>query len=513
MDGFDVPDSPAWWLNHLALKFDARDTTFDLTVDNLTRVPVGPIRTRRQRFNLLWSYYVGRPPMPQVAEDYTDTFQDVLRKGRATYAPMCIKSMLDRMQLNGVRTGVGGSGPTGDDVAKRIMQYSAFAAAFKDLLSYLFAMSEGYLMAVPAMPGAVDRTPLITAEDPRFCVGEPDPHNPNQLRAALKVGYDPVLQREIAWLFLRGRRYQASRKSAEYFNRGFSATGFDWDEDAGGADGVAMPELDGIGQVPVIRFVNDRGMGEYEPHIDLLDRINDTILQRIVLTWYQSFRQRAVIGDIEGDEDDQDSPIEEIDWNDVFRADPGALWRVPDGTKFWESSQADLTPVITAIRDDVKEFAAVTSTPLHLITPDAAQGSAEGAALMREGLVFKVKDRRARIEPGLIEIFRIAFAFAGEPQRGKDIEMLWGAIESYSLGEKTNAVAQTRGILSRQRQLTDIMEMDPDEVAANEQEILQDQILYGQLSTPPPPTQVRMTEQVTERAQSGVIAPTATSVP
>lgn len=513
LDGLNDPGSPGWWLDYLARKFDARDTTYDLTVDNLMQQPVWPVRTRRQRFNLLWSYYIGSPPLPQVAQDFTDTFQSVLRKGRATYAPMCVTSMLDRMELLGVRTGVSGAGPRGDDVARRIMSSSGFAAVFKDLLTYVFAMSEGYLMVVPAMPDAADRTPLITAEDPRFCVGEPDPQNPTQLRAALKVGFDPVLSQEVAWLFVGGRRYKAVRQSAEYFNRGFSASGFQWDEDDGGSDGVLLPELEGIGQVPVIKFGNARKMGEYEPHLDLLDRINDTILQRIVITWYQSFRQRAVIADLEGAEDDQDSPVEEIDWNDVFRADPGALWRVPAGSQFWESGQTDLTPIITSIRDDVKEFAAVTSTPLHLITPDAAQGSAEGAALMREGLVFKVKDRRARINPGLVEAFKLAFAFAGEPQRATDIEMLWGAIESYSLGEKTNAVAQTRGILSRQRQLTDLMEMEPDEIVANEEELLQDQILYAQLTVPPPPTIVRMTEQVTDKSQPGQLAPTATAVP
>lgn len=512
MDGFEVQGSPAWWLSYLATRFDARDKTYDLTIDMMQQATF-PMRTRRQRFNMLWSYFIGRPPLPQVAHDYTETFQDVLRKGRATYAPMCVTSMLDRMELLGVRTNVGGVGPRGDDVARQIITNSGFAAAFKDLLTYVFAMSEGYLMVVPATPDSIDRIPLITAEDPRFCVGEPDPQNPTQLRAALKIGYDPVLGREFGWLFFDGRRYTASRKSGEYLNTGFSATGFEWDEDAGGADGIPMPEIAGIGKVPVIRFTNARGMGEYEPHIDLLDRINDTILQRIVLTWYQSFRQRAVIGDLEGDEDDLDSPVEDIDWNDVFRADPGALWRVPAGTQFWESTQADMTPILLSIRDDVKEFAAVTCTPLHLITPDAAQGSAEGAALMREGLVFKVKDRRARLNPGLGEAFKIAFAFAGEPERSKGIEMLWGAIESYSLGEKTNAIAQTRGILSRQRQLTDIMEMSPEEIAANDQELLQDQILNAQLTVPGPASIVRLTENVTSKAVDGQLAPTPNQVP
>ena len=511
MDGADVQGSPAWWLDFLGRRFEERDRTFDL-LDPARPVNLQPIpyRTRRQRLNMLWSYYIGQPPLPQVAQDYTDTFRDVLRKGRATYAPMAITPMMDRMQLLSVSTGVD-SNADGDDVARRIMEYSNFAAAIKDAFAYLFVMSEAYLMIVPAAPGSPDQTPLITAEDPRLCIGQPDPMNPNQLLAALKIGYDPMRQREIVWLFVDGKRYQASRMSTPYLGGAFTSQGFEWD-----GDPVEMPELAGIGSgVPIVQLVNARGMGEFEPHLDLLDRINDTILQRIVLTWYQSFRQRAVIGDLEGDEDDEDSPVEDIDWNDIFRADPGALWRVPKDVTFWESNQAELTPILTCIRDDVKEFAAVTATPLHLITPDAANQSAEGASLMREGLVFKVRDRRARVAPRLIEAWKIAFAFAGEPQRGKDIKLNWGNIESFSLGEKSSAIAQTRGILSRERQLTGIMEMTPDEAQQNLQELLQDQILDSQLTVPPPPNAVRMTETVTTQDKAGgqQLAPTPSQVP
>lgn len=474
MDGVDVQGSPAWWLNYLGQRFEERDRTFDLhDPGRSTSQQSVPYRTRRQRFNLLWSYFIGQPPLPTVAQDYSETFQAILRKGRATYAPMAITSMLDRMQLNAVDTDVD-STPDGDDTAARIMEYSNFAAAIKDAFEYLFVMSEAYLMVVPAAQSAADRTPLITAEDPRTCIGEPDPMNPNQLRAALKIGYDPVLRREIAWLFLDGKRFQASRAASEYLGGAFLAQGFEWD-----GEPVEMPELSGIGQVPIVRLVNARGMGEFEPHLDLLDRISDTILHRIVLTWYQSFRQRAVIGDLEGDEDDQDGPIEDIDWNDVFRADPGALWRVPADTKFWESNQAELMPILTSVRDDVKEFSAVTSTPLYLVTPDAASESAEGASLLREGLVFKVKDRRARVAPRLIEVWKIAFAFAGEPERAAGIKLTWGNIETASLAEKGSATSQSRGTLSRERQLVDIWGMTPSEAQTNLQELVQDQILTG----------------------------------
>jgi hypothetical protein len=485
VDGYNVPGTPEWWLNHLCAKFIARDTTYDL--QELFQQP-RIYRTRRQRLNMLWAYYIGCPPLPQVATGYTDTFRDVLRKGRATYAPMAITPMLDRMELNGVRTGVE-DGVEGDDVAKRIMDYSNFAAAIKDAFMYLFVMSEAYLMVIPAAPGSADRTPLITAEDPRFCIGEPDPMNPNQLQAALKLGYDPVQGRTVAWLFHDGKQYKAFGPSGTLaVQQGFSAASFEWD-----GLPVELPELAGIGQVPVVQLCNARGLGEFEPHLDLLDRINDAILQRIVITAYQSFKTRAVIGDLEGDEDDQDSEVEEIDFDAIFSADPGAFFRVPAGTTFWESNATDMSGLITAIRDDVKEFAAVTSTPLHLITPDAANGSAEGAALMREGLVFKVKDRRSRLNPRLVELWKMAFAFAGESDRTGNIELLWGPIESFSLTAKSDAATKMRGTMSRPRILQDIMEFTPDQIQQNEQELQQDAIMDLALGSAAA-DQVRVTE-------------------
>ena len=489
-DAIKNPGSPEWWLDYLLLKFNARDTTYDLqgiAPEGDWRQPVY-FRTRKERLNLLWAYYIGRPPLPRIGEKARDIFREVLRTARANYAAKAIQPIVDRMDLLGVRTGVT-DGVEGDDVAKRIMEYSNFAAAIKDALTFTFAMSDAYLMVVPAAENSADRTPLVTAEDPRFCIGEQDPENPNQLRAALKLGYDIVENKVMARLFLDGRKYTAScRGSDTWALASYGAAAFEWD-----GEPVELPELASVdAKVPIIQLPNARRMGEFEPHIDVLDRINDGIMNRLKIVAYQGAKQRAIIGDLEDETtNDEDQPIEPIDWDEIFDAAPDALWRVPEGTQFWESNAADITGILQAVRDDVKEFAAMTDTPLHLITPDAANQSAEGASLMREGLVFKVKDRRARLNPRLVLLFKMAFAFAGESDRANNIELLWGPVESFSLTEKSNAVAQTKGVLSRKRQLQDVMEMTPDQIEQNEQELQQDRIFDAAFapapSAPTPP--------------------------
>ncbi|AXN43459.1 Phage portal protein, SPP1 Gp6-like [Mycobacterium marinum] len=429
--------------------------------------------TPRHKFlDTLWSYYVGDPPLPQIEPEYHDVFRSLLRKSRSNYAPMCVAAMLDRLELQAVSTFVD-SDTDGDDLAAEIMDETGFAAFSKDLFAYGFGMGESYGMVVPGGPGDPvlsngRPSPSIHAIDPRRCIGVPDWRNPVRLSAALVRQYDPIMEQNIAFLFLPGWKWTLR-----------------WDTGKRKWDLVSeRPEpvvgLEKLGGIPIVRFDNLNGMGEYEPHLDVLDRIIDTTLQRIIGFWYQALRQRALRGD-EDEEEEEDSPdaaaAEPIDYDKLFRAGPGALWRIPKEFEIWESQQTDFGPLLTGKRDDVQEFAAVSSTPLHLISPDAAKGSAEGAGLLREALTAKVRDRRARFTPSLKLLWRMAFAFAGESERGKRMRLHWGPIEFRTLAEQASASSQAQGTLSTEDRCERIWQMPPDETARNMQRLTAEDLL------------------------------------
>jgi hypothetical protein len=100
----------------------------------------------------------------------------------------------------------------------------------------------------------------------------------------------------------------------------------------------------------------------------------------------------------------------------------------------WESGTVDLTGLRMAIKDDIIAFAAVTKTPLHYLTPDAAAGSAEGASMMREGLVYRVEDRRRRFEGPLAQVMALCFRLMGDSARADAlaIRTLWQPAERFS---------------------------------------------------------------------------------
>ncbi len=484
--------APAQWFDRLQARFTA--PTAERWQDNANR-PCDP-KPRNEQLDLLWSYFKGDPPLPQVADEFQDVFRDLLRKARCNYAEMCVTAVTNRMDLLAVSTGIDDSA-NGDDRAAELMEESGFAAQIKDLLDYYCAMGEAYAMVVPTVFG-----PIIHAIDPRRCVGIADPDNPTRLRAVLVKSYDVETDEEIAHLFLKGEKWTLQRDGSEWKRLSDKPE--------------VITGLDELGGIPVVRFLNKHGLGEYEAHVDVLDRIIDSTLTRMVLAKFQAFKQRGVSGDEdEEDEYDTEEPVvadggqptkQATNWGDVFQAGPGAVWKVPAGWQFWESGQADMSGTLQAKRDDVKEFAAVTHTPLYLITPDDANGSAQGAGLLREALTSKVRDRRARVTPGLKLLWRIVFAMDGDAQRGKKIKLHWGPIEFNSLAEKGSASAQATSVLSRRKVLEKVWEMDPAEIEENEIELAAQAILDGTQQPPTPPTTVAPVEgsQVTPVAASAV---------
>lgn len=459
LEGADQPRSPAWWLKILASELQDRrhgrsgSKTWTRTTGKPTRIRPG--------IDMLNDHLTGDPPLPGCADGWKDGFRETVRLGRLNVASLVVEAKADRMQLRGFRTAAAND-ELGDAKAREIMRETDLLVKADEVITGMLALADGYAMATPVGDGKI---PNVTAEDARECITAEDPATGETL-AALKMYRDTWDASDVAHLFIRtdeGRvEHWTARKRGSTgltSSRFYLSRAWEWDGEM-----THVPH----DQMPVIRFRNRYGVGEYERHLDTLDRINDQILNKLVIAKIQAFRQRAIKGLPEKRKQIVDGKMTEvdIDYSDAFIAGPGELWSVPKDADFWESTAVDLRPLLESIKDDLEHLAAVTSTPLHIITPDAAAGSAEGAGLMREQHVYAVENRRMLVDRRFAALMATCFAFMGDTDRAKpsEIEPIWGPSERYSLAEKADAASKAPQSLPLEAIQRDIWQYDPAEI-------------------------------------------------
>lgn len=460
-----VVRSPGWWMRRLSAKL------------------ADPVR--RDRLQLLWNYHRGHAPLPSGSDNARSAFESFQKKARSNFAELVVSAVSERMTPVGFRTAVDDDA-TGDAEVGNLWQRAGLAVTAGDVHDHMLALGEAYVIV-----GDLDdetEAPVITFEDPRYMVCETDAANDRKVLAALKVIYDDVAQEDRAYLYLPGEVWVARRPTPSYSTLSalsdiyrpqpyqrrepamFDGRAWEWDGERSGR----LPH----NRIPVVRFVNKYGMGEYEPHTDLLDRINKLILDRMVIAAMQAFRQRAIRNMPTAYPDDHPLAGQPIDYDDLFSADPAAVWLLPADAELWESALTDLTPILSAVRADLEHLAAVTRTPMHMLGPAGENQSAEGASLAREGLTFKVEDRQSRTSHPWTQVISLALLQLGQKDRADmaKLQTIWARADRLSLSEKADAASKLKDILPLRTLLITVMDMTPAEadrtMSEREEELL-----------------------------------------
>lgn len=464
-----------WWADRLVRRLQTRRYS-----PRWSRERPNPDGTRPP-YELLNDYLRGEPPLTGMNQKWSPTSREFLRLARMNYAPLLVGSVSDRIVPVGWRTAADDD-RDGDQVAAELAEANELQLRIADGLRWMLSMSESYLTVGPD-PG--NGFPAITAEDPRFLITADDILT-GRCRAALRVVRDEwddqdrmyvsvqnvPTEQPKQWVFYR------DTKGTSFTRWGIQRGGWEFSDDHGGDAGQVI-EGD---RIPIFPLVNEWGVGEYEAHLDVLDRINDQIFDRVTVAKQQAFVQRALKNLPREYPEDHALAGQPIEYDpNLFSADPGALWDLPPGTDIWEGKQSDLTGLRLVVKDDVEQLAAVTRTPLHMITPDAASGSAEGAATMREAHVFRVEDRRRRLESRLNRVMALALSKVdgAEPDRSKKVRTIWGPAERHSLQQKMSAAAQAKaGGLPQASIWTDIQGYTPADLPRLEKE-RRDDLLFA----------------------------------
>jgi hypothetical protein len=435
---------------------------------------------RQNRLTRLRSYRLGDPPAPSGAEAAREAYDAFVRKARLNLAELVVSALADRIQPVGIQTGQDDD-ETGDEEAGAMWRRAGMDVESADVHDMVLTYGEAYVIVGPkdGMTGA----PIVTAEDPRYIVGDPDPARPRFLRAALKVIYDDTTDEDRAYLYLPGQimvaRNAKTQRAASSLQAGTSRAPtlhldpntWEWDAERSGP----VPS----GQMPVVRFVNKDQMGEFEAHIDTLDRINHAILQQMVIATMQAFRVRAVKNLPAKDPETGKA----VDYADLLSLDPGSVWQLPAEVDLWESETTDLRPLLEAIKDDLERLAASTKTPMHMLAAGGVNQSAEGAQLQREHLVFKAEDRIARLRVSWNQVASLMLRVMGETERA-DLAGIWtifAPAARLSLTERSDAASKAAADLSLKTRLIKIWQMTPAEAERNLSEKEDELVLQAQL--------------------------------
>ena len=479
----DTPYSPFWWMKKLSERQAKR---LKDEVDRTTGAISKPgIQT-------LQAWMDNNPPLPESAPSWLPTYQAFHKDTRTNVAALTVSSAADRMTPIGFRTGASDD-ENGDQLAARIWSENQMTVEHVDVLSDMLGLSVGYTMIGAPMEGS--ELPVITAEDPRQVITAHDPLRRRIVRAGMKTLHDDDQEIDEVYIYLPAdTRFGGNGRSAVSYrmwkkagrNPSFGSLNFSLSPKAWNVDEpVDIPST----RVPIVRYQNRRAKAEFEPHLSILGRINRITLQRMLIGEIQAFRQRAIKGLPDVFPEGHPLAGQKIDYEGIFTPGPGSLWQVPEGVDFWESQPIDLRPLLDEERMEFRTLSALIGIPVSYFNPDDTNGSAEGASLQRENLIYRVEDRQTIAEAATNDTLSHAFEMMGDTTRAdvSRIETIWAPIERLSLTERYQAGAQARAAgLAFKTIRREVLKFTPRQMEAAENDDADDLIMGRSAMTPNP---------------------------
>ncbi len=402
----------------------------------LVRLSQGLI-DRQNRYTTLENYVVGNHAVPSGDPRYVKALKELQRKSKTNYISLVTVSPTERMEVQGFRFGNDPDAPA-DEEANKIWQYNNMDLYSEIAHVTAATYSRAYVMVSPPMNG--EKYPVITIEDPKCTIVEYDPANQNIIRAGLKMWNDDILGHAIAVVYLpTGIHYFRGQLANFYLN-------IDYDTlksrlaDAGNWEYFGMAP-NPLREVPIVPLnwrpgLHGTSLAEAEEGFSIQDRINTTILDRMIISRAQAYKQRWAKG-IELPTDDNGNVKPPFD--------PGAdiLWAVADEqAQFGEFKEADITMILKAVRDDVGDLAAITKTPPHYLLGEIVNASGDALKAAETGLVSKTRRRMKTAGWTWEKVIKLCFGWMGDVTKQKEVlaETIWADPESRSRAELADAV-------------------------------------------------------------------------
>lgn len=401
------PESPDWWLDRLWTQLQERCKYADL----------------------MRQYYSGDHPLPMIQEKARSAFQRLLKQSRSNYTGLVVDATAERIQVDGFRFD---DEDVADQEAWRIWQASSMDADSDLLITEAVKVGRAFALVAP---NPVDEsTPIITAEDATQAIVAYQPGSRRERAAGLKTWLDDWTGQLMATLYLPDGLYKFKAPKPVQ-----GAAKPSWVRRE--VDREPWPAPNPMGVVPLVEIQNRPDLlgeahSEIEDVLDVQDRINKTLIDRMMAQEFSAFRQRWMTG-YEVPVDESGQPVE------PFKAAVDRLWVVEDeNVKVGEFSATDLGPYLASIEADVQHMAARTRTPAQYLLGKLSNVNGETLKATESGLVAKVRQRCRPLGEGLEEVVRLYLKAAGDTRDLSSIEVIWHNPEFRTEGELVDALVK-----------------------------------------------------------------------
>ncbi len=425
----------------------------EITRDDLLKT----LNDRRPITAKLERYYNGLHDLPVVQESVRDQqrrknrwmeFLKLLNMSRANWCELVVEAVVQRLKVVGFRFGEPDTSKqpspgaaVADTTGWQIWQTNKLDARSK--LVHRDALTTGYGYALIWPSDRLEPGVAITIEHPSQCVVDTDPET-QVACAGLKSWI--VKDIEFATLYTDEFVYKWERPApsrvADTNNIQNQKVGQWKVRQPVGED---WPLVNPMGVVPLIECCpRPRTLGgarsELDGLLDIQDRINFTLFNRVLASWYTSVRQRYATGlDIEVDEETK-RPKE------PFESAIDRLWfSTNKETRFGEFDAIDLKPFIEGCESDIAMMAGIAQMPPQYLLSGIGKASGESLKVSESSLIAKVLDRRSFIEEFWEQVLRVALIAIAHPGASdQQTEVEWGDPEHRTEGELVDALVKMR---------------------------------------------------------------------
>lgn len=420
---------------------------------------------RQPSLELYGSYYRGDHPLPWLPQQIQDMARRILKMTRTNYMGLVVDATTERLEVLGFRVG---DTTEGDDEAFRIWQANNLDSISSE--AFLEAATSGSSYWLVSPNRADPATPKVTVEHPAQMIVDYEPGDVRARAAALKLWFDTRTRQTMATLYLPDWVYKFQGPKDSKPDK--------WEPRR--VEGEEWPVRNPFGVVPVVEMRNNPqtvycdgelayvGVSELADVIDIQDRINKTVADRLVTQDFGAFPQKWATGWGEDEDTDTDSVPAVIPGTGGQVRHPAGrvnfgrdrlVVATDDNVRFGQWEAAALDPYSNAKNEDVKDIAARTRTPSQYLLGEMINISGEALQSAESGLVSKILQRRRAFGETLEEVVRLYLLAAGDP-RADDLSAstIWRDPEFRTIGQLSDAVIKKHlaGLISWDQAMEDL---------------------------------------------------------